>query len=158
MSPTDVEILLVEDNPQDAELTLYALEKNNLAKNIVNARDGAEALEYLFATGRYHTRRIEERPRLILLDLKLPKVDGIDVLRRLKSDQRTRSIPVVMLTSSREERDIIESYRLGVNSYIVKPVDFNQFTDAVKQIGLYWLLLNEQALSPAEGNKPVKES
>jgi CheY-like chemotaxis protein len=151
MGSSEVEILLVEDNPQDVELTMYALGKNNLAKNIVNARDGAEALDFLFATGRFDQRRIEETPRLVLLDLKLPKVDGIDVLRRLKSDPRTRSIPVVMLTSSREERDIIESYRLGVNSYIVKPVDFEEFSAAVKEIGLYWLILNEQSLSPYKG-------
>ncbi len=145
MSQSEIEILLVEDNPQDAELTLYALEKHKVANRIVNARDGAEALEYMFATGRYGDRRPEELPRLVLLDLKLPKVDGIDVLQKLKSDPRTRAIPVVMLTSSREESDIIESYRLGVNSYIVKPVDFEQFTAAVQQIGLYWLLLNERA-------------
>jgi CheY-like chemotaxis protein len=158
MSAAEGDILLVEDNPQDAELTLYALGKNNLAKGIVNMRDGAEALEYLFATGRYGDRRIEETPRLILLDLKLPKVDGIDVLRRLKADPRTSSIPVVMLTSSREERDIMESYRLGVNSYVVKPVDFEQFTAAVGEIGTYWLMLNEQALSPSRGDRPVSGS
>ena len=145
MVPAQVEILLIEDNPNDAELAMYALQKNRLANHIVLLRDGAEALDYLFSeevgagSGRGGT------PQLILLDLKLPKIDGIDVLRRLKSDARTRCIPVVMLTSSREERDIAESYRLGVNSYIVKPVDFDQFTKAVQEIGLYWLLLNEQA-------------
>jgi two-component system, response regulator len=151
MTNAEAEILLVEDNPQDAELTLYALEKNRFAHGIVVARDGAEALDYLFATGAYEGRRVEDVPRLVLLDLKLPKVDGIDVLRRLKSDPRLRSVPVVMLTSSREERDIRESYHLGVNSYIVKPVDFDEFSAAVGRIGRYWLSLNERALAgPAE--------
>ena len=158
MSVGGVEILLVEDNAQDAELTLYALEKNKLTNRIINARDGAEALEYIFATGRYEDRRREEMPCLVLLDIKLPKVDGIDVLKKLKSDPRTRNIPVVMLTSSREERDIIESYRLGVNSYIVKPVDFDQFTDTVRQIGLYWLLLNERVRSPGGDVRPPLEN
>jgi two-component system response regulator len=144
MSSAPVEILLVEDNPNDAELAVYALDKSRLANHIMLVRDGAEALDYVFGTGAYAERLNADPPRLILLDLKLPKVDGIDVLRRLKSDERTRSIPVVMLTSSREERDIVESYRLGVNSYIVKPVDFEQFTKAVQDVGYYWLLLNEQ--------------
>jgi two-component system response regulator len=158
MSAGGVEILLVEDNAQDAELTLYALEKNKLANRIVNTRDGAEALEYIFATGRYADRCREEMPCLVLLDIKLPKVDGIAVLKQLKSDPDTRNIPVVILTSSREERDIVESYRLGVNSYIVKPVDFEQFTDAVRQIGLYWLILNERVRSPRRDVRPSLEN
>jgi two-component system, response regulator len=138
-----IEILLVEDNPNDVELTLHALKKNNLANRIQIVRDGAEALEYLFGSGADAGGDINHKPKVILLDLKLPKVDGMEVLKRIKADERTRSIPVVVLTSSREERDIVESYRLGVNSYIAKPVDFEQFTEAVRQLGLYWLLLNQ---------------
>jgi len=138
-----IEILLVEDNPSDIELTLHALKKNHLANRILVVRDGAEALEYIFGTGAYSGRDINNAPKVILLDLKLPKVDGMEVLKRIKSDERTRSIPVVVLTSSREERDIVESYRLGVNSYITKPVDFERFTEAVRQLGLYWLLFNQ---------------
>lgn len=138
-----VEILLVEDDPSDVELTRHALRKHNLGNRIEVVRDGAEALDFIFCTGAYAGRSIEDSPRLILLDLKLPKVDGLEVLQRLKSDPRTRKIPVVVLTSSREERDIVESYRLGANSYIVKPVDFEQFTEAVRQLGLYWLLFNQ---------------
>lgn len=143
METNSVEILLVEDNPYDLELALHALQRNNLANHIEVARDGAEALDFIFCTGPFAHRHIENSPRLILLDLKLPKVDGLEVLQRIKSDPRTQVIPVVVLTSSREERDIVESYRLGVNSYIVKPVDFEQFTDAVRNLGLYWLLLNQ---------------
>ena len=143
MTNNSVEILLVEDNPNDVELTLHALQKNNLTNQIHVARDGAEALYFLFGTGAYASRDINQTPKLILLDLKLPKLDGKEVLRRVKSDTRTRSIPVVVLTSSGEERDIFESYQLGVNSYITKPVDFEQFTEAVRQLGLYWLLLNQ---------------
>jgi two-component system response regulator len=143
MIENSIEILLVEDNPNDVELTLHALKKNNLTNRVHIVRDGAEALEYLFGSGAYAGRDINHAPKVILLDLKLPKVDGKEVLRRIKSDERTRSIPVVVLTSSREERDIVESYRLGVNSYITKPVDFEQFTEAVRQLGLYWLLLNQ---------------
>lgn len=143
MQTNHVEILLVEDNPNDLELALHALKRNNLANHIEIARDGAEALDFIFATGVYAHRDINEIPKLILLDLKLPKVDGLEVLQRVKSDPRTRTIPVVVLTSSREERDVIESYKLGVNSYIVKPVDFEQFTEAVRNLGLYWLLLNQ---------------
>ena len=143
MSEKSLEILLVEDNPNDVELARHAFRQNNLANSFEVVRDGAEALELLFCTGAYADRDIRQGPRVVLLDLKLPKVDGIEVLRRLKSDPRTQSIPVVMLTSSREERDIVESYQLGVNSYIVKPVDFTQFIDSVRQLGFYWLLLNE---------------
>ena len=139
MSQPMVEILLVEDSPDDAEMALFALKSNHLANRIHLVHDGAEALDYLFAPG---AAGQPELPKLILLDLKLPKVDGLEVLQRLKADPRTRGIPVVMMTSSREERDVVASYRLGVNSYIVKPVDFDQFTQAVRQLGLYWLLLN----------------
>lgn len=143
MAHNMVEILLVEDNPDDEELTMHALKKVNLVNHIDVVRDGAEALEYIFGTGAYAGRMLENGPRLIFLDLKLPKVDGLEVLQRLKSDPRTRMIPVVVLTSSREERDIVESYQFGVNSYIVKPVDFEQFMQSVGQVGLYWVLLNE---------------
>jgi two-component system response regulator len=138
-----IDILLVEDNPEDVELTLRAFRKNNLSNSIHVVRDGEEALECLFGTGRYEDRSPCSQTRMILLDLKLPKVDGLEVLQRCKSDPRTSTIPVIVLTSSREERDIVESYKLGVNSYIVKPVDFHQFTDAVRQLGLYWMVLNE---------------
>ena len=147
MAQDAVEILLVEDNPNDAELTLYALKKYHVANHIEIVRDGAEALDYLFCAGGYAYRRIEDGPKMVLLDLKLPKVDGLDVLRRIKAEPHTRLIPVVVLTSSREERDIVESYQLGVNSYIVKPVDFEQFTEAVRQLGLYWMLLNQAPAS-----------
>jgi two-component system response regulator len=143
MIENSIEILLVEDNPNDVELTLHALKKNNLTNRVHVVRDGAEALEYIFGSGAYTERDINYTPKVILLDLKLPKVDGKEVLRRIKADERMRSIPVVVLTSSDEERDIVESYRLGVNSYITKPVDFDQFTEAVRQLGLYWLLLNQ---------------
>lgn len=141
--PNAVEILLVEDNPNDLALALRALRKANLANRIHVARDGAEALEYLFCEGPHAARSIERGPKVILLDLKLPKVDGLEVLRRVKSDVRTRQIPTVVLTSSREQRDVVESYQLGVNSYIVKPVNFESFVNAVQQLGMYWLLLNQ---------------
>jgi len=137
-----VDILLVEDNPQDAEMAIRALKKHHLANSVHHVKDGAEALAYIFATGTYAGRRIEDRPKVVLLDLKLPKVDGLEVLQRIKSDETTKVIPVVVLTSSKEEKDMVESYRLGVNSYIVKPVEFEKFVEAVKQLGLYWLLLN----------------
>lgn len=137
-----VEILLVEDNPTDAELTMRALKKNHLANNLVWVKDGAEALDFVFCRGTYKDRK-SWSPKLIMLDLKLPKVDGIDVLAALKSDERTKTIPIVMLTSSHEERDIVESYRLGVNSYLVKPVDFEKFIEMVGQVGLYWSLMNK---------------
>ena len=143
MNSSKVEILLVEDNPTDVELTLRALKKHNLANKVHVVRDGAEALDFIFATGTCKGTEVYKKPRVILLDLKLPKVDGLEVLRKVKSDERTKDIPVVVLTSSKEEKDRVESYRLGVNSYIVKPVDFNQFTKAVSELGLYWLLLNE---------------
>ena len=137
-----VEILLVEDNPTDAELTLRALRRYNLSNNVVWVKDGAEALDFLNCRGEYATRK-NGTPKLILLDLKLPKIDGIEVLRALKSDNKTKVIPVVMLTSSQEERDLVESYRLGVNSYIVKPVDFEKFLETVSQVGFYWSLMNK---------------
>lgn len=138
-----IEILLVEDNPEDLQLTQRALRKANLANRIQVARDGAEALEFIFCEGAHAGRSIDEPPKLILLDLKLPKVDGLEVLRRIKSDPRTCSIPTVVLTSSREQTDVVESYRLGVNSYIVKPVNFEGFAKAVQELGMYWLLLNQ---------------
>ena len=138
-----MEIVLVEDNPRDVELTLRALKKQNLANNVQVLVDGAEALDYIFCTGAYADRDTNDHPKVILLDLKLPKVSGLEVLQRIKSDERTATIPVVVLTSSREEKDMIESYKLGVNSYIVKPVDFDKFTEAISELGLYWVLLNE---------------
>jgi len=143
MATEPVEILLVEDNPDDVELTLHAMQKNNFANRIQVVRDGEEALEFIFCTGRHVHRQIEDTPKLVLLDLKLPKVDGLEVLRQVKADPRTRTTPVVVLTSSRQERDIVESYRLGANSYIVKPVDFEQFTEVSRELGFYWLLLNQ---------------
>ena len=137
-----VQILLVEDNPDDVALALHALRKNRLTNQVKVVRDGEEALDFLFGVGQYEGRNTSNGPKVILLDLKLPKVDGLEVLRRIKSDARTKKIPVVMLTSSAQERDIVESYELGVNSYIAKPVDFEQFTEVVRQLGFYWLLLN----------------
>ncbi|MBI3914594.1 MAG: response regulator [Chloroflexi bacterium] len=143
MSENRVEILLVEDNPNDVELTLHAFKKNNLTNPIHVARDGAEALDFLFARGAYTDRDVNHIPKVILLDIKLPKVDGLEVLKQIKADARTRLIPVVILTSSHEERDVVEGYKLGANSYIVKPVDFQQFSESVRQVGLYWALLNQ---------------
>jgi len=138
----NVDILLVEDNPNDAELAMRALRKGKLANHIIWVKDGAEALEFIFRTGAY-AGRPDQFPRLIMLDLKLPKVDGIEVLKRLKADERTRVIPVVMITSSAEERDVVESYKLGVNSYIVKPVEFERFSETVAKAGFYWMLMNK---------------
>jgi CheY-like chemotaxis protein len=143
MAEYGVEIVLVEDDPNDVELTLYALRSRQLSHRLQVVRDGAEALEFFFCTGAYAHRRIADTPKVVLLDLKLPKVDGLEVLRQLKADPRTHRLPVVMLTSSRQERDVVENYRLGMNSYIVKPVDFQQFAEAVQQIGRYWLSLNQ---------------
>lgn len=136
-------ILLVEDNPDDVELTLMALKKNNILNEVVVARDGAEALDYLFGTGVHVGRNASIMPSVVLLDLKLPRVDGLEVLERIRSEERTKLLPVVILTSSKEEKDRMSGYKLGANSYIRKPVDFNQFIEAVRELGLYWLVLNE---------------
>ena len=138
-----VDILLVEDNPQDAELTTRALKKNNLANRLITVEDGAEALDFIFCRGKYATRNNGQSPKVVLLDLKLPKVSGLEVLRALKQDERTRSIPVVVVTSSREDPDIKTAYSLGANSYVVKPVDFDAFAESVSSLGLYWLLVNQ---------------
>ncbi len=144
MNPSKaVEILLVEDNPQDLELAVRALRKAHLANNIQVARDGEEALDYIFAQGGFAGREISESPKVVLLDLKLPKIDGLTVLERIKGDPRTQMIPVVVMTSSKEHRDVAEAYNLGANSYIVKPVNFDNFIESVGKIGMYWLLLNE---------------
>jgi CheY-like chemotaxis protein len=139
----EVEILLVEDSQDDLDMTLRALRKANLTNHIQTVRDGAEALEFIFCQGEFAGRNFENPPKVILLDLKLPKIDGMEVLKRIKSDERTKMIPVVILTSSKEQRDVIESYNLGVNSYIVKPVNFEQFAAAVQELGMYWLLHNQ---------------
>jgi two-component system, response regulator len=152
-----IEILLVEDNKDDVELTLHALRKENLANSIHVARDGEEALQFLFCNGAHAGRSFDSPPKLVLLDLKLPKVDGMEVLRRLKADPRTKTIPVVILTSSKEERDLVQGYGLGANSYIQKPVDFEQFRDTVKTVGLYWLLIN-QAPVPKAAAQPAAHS
>ena len=139
----EIEILLVEDNQDDLDMTLRSLRKANLANHIQIARDGAEALEFIFCEGAHAGRKIENTPKVVLLDLKLPKIDGMEVLKRVKGDPRTKMIPIVMLTSSKEQKDVIESYHLGVNSYIVKPVNFEGFAAAVQELGMYWLLLNQ---------------
>jgi two-component system response regulator len=149
-----VEILLVEDNPNDEMLALHAFKKQKIVNDVYVVRDGAEALEYMFCTGAYADRTIEN-PKVILLDLKLPLVDGIEVPRRIRSDPRTRLVPVVVLTSSNEERDVVETYELGVNSYIVKPVDFEQFNEVARHLGYYWLLLNRQPASVIESSPPM---
>lgn len=140
-----VEILLVEDNMDDAGLVIRSLKKNNLANNLIHLKDGAEALDFIFAKGEYSSRKVEDTPKAILLDLKMPKVDGLQVLSEIKSDERTKRIPVVIMTSSKEESDIVKSYNLGVNSYVVKPVEFDSFTKVVSELGLYWLLINQPA-------------
>jgi len=143
MNPANiVEILIVEDNQQDLDLALRALRKANLANRVHAVRDGQEALEFLFCEGQHSERKIENEPKVILLDLKLPKVDGLEVLQRIKGDPRTKAIPVVVLTSSKEQADVVETYNLGVNSYIVKPVNFEQFSEVVQKLGMYWLLIN----------------
>jgi two-component system, response regulator len=139
----EVEVLLVEDSPHDAELTMRALRKHHLANKLFHVKDGAEAIDFVFSQGAYKDRKVGNGPKVVLLDLKLPKVDGIEVLRRMKSDHRTKVIPVVVMTSSREDRDLNECYQLGVNGYVVKPVEFEDFALAVSQLGLYWLLVNE---------------
>jgi two-component system, response regulator len=142
MSSNAIEILLVEDNPDDAELALHALRRENFCNQIQVVRDGVEALDFIFCRNAYDHRRFEDPPKVVLLDLKLPKVDGLEVLRAMKADPRTKTIPVVVLTSSKEEKDLIQSYHLGANSYIQKPVDIDQFRETVKQLGLYWLFVN----------------
>ena len=143
-------ILLVEDNPDDEELTLLAFQKNHILNEVIVARDGVEALDYLFRTGKFATRDPQRNPAVVLMDLKLPKVDGLEVLRRMRADPRTKLIPVVILTSSKEEQDIAAGYALGCNSYVRKPVNFEQFLTATKHLGLYWLILNETPSGPRE--------
>ena len=147
---TDGEILLVEDNADEAMLTIRSLKKNNLANNLVHIDDGAEALDFLFAKNKYSYRKVENGPKLVLLDLKLPKVDGLQILKAVKSDSRTRKIPVIVLTSSQQERDVITSYELGVNSYVVKPVNFESFSKAVVDLGMYWMLVNVPPVNGTE--------
>lgn len=142
-----VEILLVEDNPSDAKLTIRALQKNNLCNSIVHVSDGAEALEFIFAEGKYAERSIENRPRIVLLDLKMPKVDGLEVLKTIKEDARTQNIPVIIMTSSKEDNDIKLAYTYGANSYVVKPVGFENFSKAVVDLGMYWMLVNQESKS-----------
>jgi two-component system response regulator len=139
----DVDLLLVEDNPDDAGLVIRELKKCHLGNNVIHLHDGVEALDFLFVRGKYSDRKIEDKPKVILLDLKMPRVDGLQVLRAIRADERTRLIPVVMMTSSREEKDIVESYSLGVNAYVVKPLGFDNFSRAVSELGMFWLLVNE---------------
>lgn len=141
-----IDILFVEDSPIDAELTLLALREENLANNVIWLQDGAQALDFIFAEGEYADRNVDNQPKLILLDLKMPKVGGIEVVKRIRGDERTKSIPIVVMTSSQEEKDILDTYKLGINSYIVKPVDFDKFTKSVKEIGFYWLLMNHSPI------------
>ncbi|OQP60091.1 two-component system response regulator [Niastella vici] len=148
MNTGKVDIILVEDNPDDAELALHALKKNRIANSLIHLKDGEEALDYIFCRGQYEKRNISDLPKVILLDIKMPKVDGLEVLKRIKADPGIRTIPVVLLTSSKEEKDIVESYQLGANSYIVKPVNFDSFVKAVSDLGLYWMLLNH---TPGQG-------
>lgn len=139
----NIEIILVEDSMEDADLIMRSLRKNNLCNSVIHLKDGAEAMDFMFAQGEFSSRNIMDKPKVVLLDLKMPKVDGLQVLRALKSDLRTKSIPVVIMTSSREDRDVIESHELGVNSYVVKPVSFESFAKAVADLGLYWLMINQ---------------
>lgn len=157
MNPTDTDILLVEDNSDDAELAIHALRREHLANSIFIARDGEEALDFIFCRGQFSERSLAHPPKLVLLDLKLPKVDGIEILKQLKSDPRTKTIPVVVLTSSKEERDLVRSYDLGANSYIQKPVDFEQFRQTVKTVGLYWMVINQRAAVNNEATKSAKQ-
>lgn len=143
VSVNEVEVLLVEDNAHDAELTIRALKKHHLANRLHHVKDGAEALEFIFATGAYASRDVRNGPKVVLLDLKLPKVDGLEVLRKIRADGRTKTTPVVVVTSSQEEQDVVRSYELGANSYVVKPVEFENFAKAVSDLGLYWMLLNK---------------
>lgn len=145
MNESFVEILLVEDNPNDAELAMIALQENNLSNHVVWLKDGAQALDFIFGRGKFSERNINNQPKVILLDLKMPKVGGIEVLKTIRNNDLTKKIPVVVLTSSKEDKDIVETYDLGVNSYIVKPVDFDKFNECVKEIGYYWLLVNQPA-------------
>jgi two-component system response regulator len=157
MTYSEVDILLVEDNPDDLELTLHALRREHLANKITAVRDGEEALEFLFCCGQFHDRTFDRPPKLVLLDIKLPKLTGLEVLKKIKEDPRTKTIPVVILTSSKEERDLVHSYKLGANSYIQKPVDFDQFRDTVKNTGLYWMLINQHPLyRPAEATAAAR--
>jgi two-component system response regulator len=142
----EIEILLVEDNASDAEMTIDALRQNNLANKLLHVKDGAEALDFIFAAGNYADRQITDKPKVILLDLKMPKVNGIEVLQKIRSDERTKNIPVVVLTSSKEDPDIKKCYDLGVNSYVVKPVEFDAFQKAISELGLYWMIVNQQPL------------
>lgn len=146
MNNEQVDILLVEDNPYEARLTLMSLEEQNISSNIYHVDDGAEALDFIFAKGNYADRNAEKTPRMILLDLNMPKIGGLEVLRRIKADDRTKAIPIVILSSSREDSDLVTSYMLGVNSYVVKPVEFDTFTKAISDIGSYWMLLNESTV------------
>jgi len=143
METNNIDIVLVEDNPDDAELTIRALKKNKIPSNILHLKDGAEALEFMFCTGKYADRNADSRPKVILLDLNMPKVSGIEVLRRIKADEKTKPVPVIILTSSKESPDVQTCYTLGANSYIVKPVGYENFTEAITELGLYWMLLNQ---------------
>ena len=143
MNLEELEILLVEDNPTDAELTMRALKRKNLANRLVWVKDGEEAIDFIYARGQFADRNPEDLPRLILLDLRMPKVDGLEVLKEIKAHEKTRKIPVVVLTSSQEDQDVVESYKLGVNSYVSKPVEFDDFLEAVSTLGLYWMLINK---------------
>ncbi len=156
MNTPDVDILLVEDSPDDAELAVHSLRKEKLANSIFVAHDGEEALDFIFCRKAFTARTFDNPPKLILLDLKLPKIDGMQVLEAIKADSRTRTIPIVILTSSKEERDLISSYDLGVNSFIQKPVDFDQFRDTVKQVGLYWMVTNQSPVKPPAQFPPLE--